>query len=67
MNRRHKLAIRSRYMVEASGASEYGCGVDRGLFDLWIVRLDERGRCTAFEEWAFWPPGTEGRYSPDPS
>jgi ketosteroid isomerase-like protein len=28
--------------------------------DLWVIRLDERGRCTAFEEWPFWPPGTEG-------
>ena len=23
--------------------------------DLWIVRLDETGRCTHFEEWPFWP------------
>ena len=23
--------------------------------DLWIVRLDDSGRCTAFEEWPFWP------------
>jgi hypothetical protein len=23
--------------------------------DLWIVRLDDSGRCTSFEEWAFWP------------
>ena len=23
--------------------------------DLWIVRLDGSGRCTAFEEWPFWP------------
>jgi len=23
--------------------------------DLWIVRLDEAGRCTHFEEWPFWP------------
>jgi ketosteroid isomerase-like protein len=28
--------------------------------DLWIVRLDERGRCVAFEEWPFWPPGQGG-------
>jgi SnoaL-like domain len=27
--------------------------------DLWIVRL-ERGRCVAFEEWPFWPPGQGG-------
>ena len=23
--------------------------------DLWIVRLDDAGRCTHFEEWPFWP------------
>jgi hypothetical protein len=23
--------------------------------DLWIVTLDAGGRCTAFEEWPFWP------------
>jgi hypothetical protein len=23
--------------------------------DLWIVRTDESGRCTSFEEWPFWP------------
>jgi hypothetical protein len=28
--------------------------------DLWIVRLDADGRCIHFEEWPFWPPGTEG-------
>jgi uncharacterized protein (TIGR02246 family) len=28
--------------------------------DLWIVRLDESGRCFHFEEWPFWPPGSRG-------
>jgi hypothetical protein len=28
--------------------------------DLWIVRFDAHGRCAAFEEWPFWPPGTAG-------
>ena len=28
--------------------------------DLWIVRLDESGRCFHFEEWPFWPPDQEG-------
>jgi len=27
---------------------------------LWIVRLDGDGRCVAFEEWPFWPPGQGG-------
>ena len=28
--------------------------------DLWVIRLDADGRCVHFEEWPFWPPGTEG-------
>ena len=28
--------------------------------DLWIVTLDAEGRCTSFEEWPFWPPGSAG-------
>jgi hypothetical protein len=28
--------------------------------DLWVVRLDESGRCSHFEEWPFWPPGSNG-------
>jgi hypothetical protein len=28
--------------------------------DLWIVTLDAEGRCTSFEEWPFWPPGSPG-------
>jgi ketosteroid isomerase-like protein len=23
--------------------------------DLWVIRLDDAGRCTWFEEWPFWP------------
>ena len=28
--------------------------------DLWVVTLDGDGRCTHFEEWPFWPPGSPG-------
>jgi hypothetical protein len=28
--------------------------------DLWIVRLDEAGLCSHFEEWPFWPPDQQG-------
>jgi hypothetical protein len=34
--------------------------------DLWIVRLDESGRCVEFEEWPFWPPGQRGHWPPGP-
>jgi hypothetical protein len=23
--------------------------------DLWLIRLDPDGRCSEFEEWAYWP------------
>ena len=35
--------------------------------DLWVVRLDDDGRCTAFEEWPFWPQGTAGTFPAGPS
>jgi hypothetical protein len=35
--------------------------------NLWLVRLDDEGRCTAFEEWPFWPPGTEGEFAKGPA
>jgi ketosteroid isomerase-like protein len=35
--------------------------------DVWIVRLDETGRCSHFEEWPFWPPGQEGGWHEGPS
>ena len=28
--------------------------------DLWVVRLNDAGLCSHFEEWPFWPPGQEG-------
>jgi ketosteroid isomerase-like protein len=30
--------------------------------EIWIVTLGEDGRCTAFEEWPFWPRETGGGY-----
>jgi hypothetical protein len=23
--------------------------------DLWVISLDEHGRCSSFEEWPYWP------------
>jgi hypothetical protein len=34
--------------------------------DLWIVHLDGDGRCTEFEEWPFWPPGSGGAAADGP-
>jgi hypothetical protein len=38
----------------------YGPPVDREWRDIWIVRLDERGRAVAFEEWPFAPEDDPG-------
>ena len=38
----------------------YGPPRDQLYRDLWIVRFDSDGRCTAFEEWPFWPPESRG-------
>ena len=45
---------------------EYIAPRQRDYRDVWIVTLDAEGRCTAFEEWPFWPPGSEGGYAPGP-
>jgi SnoaL-like domain len=34
--------------------------------DLWVVRCDAAGRCVAFEEWPFWPKGTQGGWHEGP-
>jgi uncharacterized protein (TIGR02246 family) len=39
---------------------EYRQPRDQQYRDLWVVRLDRDGRCSAFEEWPFWPPGSGG-------
>jgi ketosteroid isomerase-like protein len=33
----------------------YGEPHNRLFRDLWIIRLDDSGRCFHFEEWPFWP------------
>ncbi len=38
----------------------YGPPREQEYRDLWVVTLDADGRCTQFEEWPFWPPGTPG-------
>ncbi|MQA99161.1 MAG: nuclear transport factor 2 family protein [Actinobacteria bacterium] len=44
----------------------YGGPVTREYRDLWIVRFDRDGRCVAFEEWPFWPPGRNGGWIDGP-
>jgi SnoaL-like domain len=35
--------------------------------DLWVIRLAADGRCSAFEEWPFSPPGSVGGDAPGPT
>jgi ketosteroid isomerase-like protein len=42
----------------------YGAPKEKAYRDLWIVRLDDSGRCFQFEEWPFWPPGQQGAAAP---
>jgi ketosteroid isomerase-like protein len=28
--------------------------------DLWVMEFAPDGRCLSFEEWPFWPPGSDG-------
>jgi hypothetical protein len=39
---------------------QYGAPKGKAYRDLWIVRLDESGLCSHFEEWPFWPPDQPG-------
>jgi ketosteroid isomerase-like protein len=44
----------------------YRTPAERDYRDLWVLRLRDDGRCSAFEEWPFWPersriaPGAPG-------
>ncbi len=45
----------------------YGEPAPRSYRDLWIVTLEPDGRCRAFEEWPFWPPGRPGGFTRGPA
>jgi len=45
----------------------YGPPRARRYRDLWVVTLADDGRCVAFEEWPFWPPGSGGSCAPGPA
>jgi hypothetical protein len=38
----------------------YGEPQRQSYRDLWVLRFGADGRCAAFEEWPFWPPGSGG-------
>jgi hypothetical protein len=39
---------------------DYGLTGQPSYRDLWVVVLDEAGRCISFEEWPFWPESEQG-------
>ena len=44
----------------------YGEPASQTYRNLWLVRLNDEGLCTTFEEWPFWPPGSEGEFAKGP-
>jgi hypothetical protein len=44
----------------------YGEPASQTYRNLWLVRLNDEGRCTTFEEWPFWHPGSEGEFANGP-
>src|SRR5215204_146153 len=44
----------------------YGEPASQTYRNLWVVRLNDEGCCTSFEEWPFWPPGTRGGFVEGP-
>lgn len=45
----------------------YGNPLRQEYRDLWILRLDDGGRCTSFEEWPYWPGRPYSARDPDPT
>lgn len=41
----------------------YGPPLHRHYRDMWVMRFDEAGLCSGFEEWPFWPSEEQGGYA----
>jgi hypothetical protein len=48
------------YTAVVRVAVDYGEPVVSRWRDLWVLRFDADGRCTAFEEWPFVPDQPDG-------
>jgi hypothetical protein len=44
----------------------YGEPISRRYRDIWIMRFNAAGLCTAFEEWPFWPADEDGQIASGP-
>jgi ketosteroid isomerase-like protein len=59
---RHEIVAAEGDVAVVRAEVRYGDPVRQEYRDLWIVRLDDHGRCSWFEEWPYWPgrPYTAG-------
>jgi hypothetical protein len=48
------LAVDGPIAVVRAGV-RYGDPSHQEYRDLWVIRLDDDGRCSWFEEWPYWP------------
>jgi hypothetical protein len=46
--------------VTRAQLTDWLAAYERAWRDLWVVRLNDAGLCTHFEEWPFWPPDQDG-------
>ena len=44
----------------------YGAPISRQYRDIWIMRFNDAGLCTSFEEWPFWPADEDGGFAAGP-
>lgn len=61
-------------LIAADGATAvvrvevfYGSPISRHYRDIWIMRFNDAGQCTEFEEWPFWPGDRDGGFAGGPT
>ena len=52
---RHEIVAVEAHAAVVRAEVGYGDPVHQEYRDLWILQLDDDGRCRRFEEWPFWP------------
>jgi ketosteroid isomerase-like protein len=45
----------------------YRAPIEHRYRDIWIVRFNDAGLCTSFEEWPFWPADEDGGFARPPT
>jgi SnoaL-like domain len=44
----------------------YGAPINRRYRDIWILRFNDAGLCSSFEEWPCWPADEDGGFARGP-